>query len=87
MNIQEMVIFNRIIGYGINEVTAINGARRESSEHENFTGTEVIVRKGEVERDYFFPDYAGMSDAEMAEVIANNLKEELWNSLNESTRP
>lgn len=79
MTEQEQTLFNRVTGFGVHEVKAVNGARRDP-----FQGTEVTVYKDDKEFDFFFPDYADMSDEEMAEVIANNLREELWNSLNVS---
>lgn len=77
MSPQEEVIFARIAGYRPNDVVVTR------SEREGFEGTRVTV-VGPWHRsdfDFFFPDYANMSDAEMAEVVANNLREEKWNSL------
>lgn len=74
MNEQEMTIFNRIIGFGAYKVEIEKGVAQDE-----FKGliVNVFVDHGEP-MDFFFPDYAQMSDAEMAEVIANNLREELW---------
>lgn len=70
------VIFHRIAGFGVSSVIIRPGVERET-----FKGTEVEVIFPDRDMiDFFFPDYAGMTDVEMAEVIANNLREELWNS-------
>ena len=70
------VIFHRIAGFGVSSVTIRPGVERET-----FKGTEIeVIFPDRDMMDFFFPDYAGMNDAEMAEVIANNLREELWNS-------
>lgn len=77
MNEQETTIFNRITGFGVYKVEA------ERVQQGDFMGTRVVVYAATEDpvKDFFFPDYAGMTDKEIAEVVANNLRMELWNSV------
>lgn len=80
MTEQETTIFNRVIGFGVHKVEA------DWVQQGEFMGTRVVVTAAAdwVAKDFFFPDYANMSDAEMAEVVANNLREELWKNIRPS---
>ena len=75
MNEQETAIFNRVTGFAVHKIEASRETR------EDFDGTVVTAHRHDEELDFFFPDYADMSNEEMAEVVANNLREALWNSL------
>lgn len=70
-------IFHRVSGFGVTKVEV-----EPEVQQGDFKGTRIVVyRANGLPADFFFPDYANMSDAEMAEVVANNLREEKWNSL------
>jgi len=77
MTEQETTILNRVIGFAVHKIEA------ERVQQGEFMGTRIVAYAATEDpvKEFFFPDYAGMSDAEMAEVVANNLREELWNSV------
>lgn len=73
---REQIILARVAGFGIMKVTS------ETDERDGYPGVRIDVYQVDVDEplDFFVPDYAQMSDGEMGEVVANNLREELWNS-------
>lgn len=79
MNDDELTIFNRVAGFGVYKVEIETAY---TSDNYKWEGVKVDVYiDPDAPKDFFFPDYAQMTLVEMAEVVANNLREELWNSL------
>lgn len=73
---REQVVLARVAGFGIWKVNI------EDDERDGYPGVRIDVYKidNDDPLDFFIPDYAQMRDGDMGEVVANNLREELWNS-------